>query len=63
MFTTGGEILNSSINLCAVCKLQDANFVTLPCSHLAMCQSCVTSFDNCVICRADINHFLKIFRV
>lgn len=60
-------LLSDSIEMnpvksCVVCQLEEANFVTLPCSHLATCLTCVSSLDKCPICREKISAILKIFK-
>lgn len=39
---------------CVVCQNAEVNRVLLPCRHACVCDSCVSHFQHCPICRAFI---------
>uniref|UniRef100_A0A3Q4HD14 Cell growth regulator with RING finger domain protein 1 n=1 Tax=Neolamprologus brichardi TaxID=32507 RepID=A0A3Q4HD14_NEOBR len=39
---------------CVVCQNAAVNRVLLPCRHACMCDSCVSFFQHCPICRAFV---------
>jgi baculoviral IAP repeat-containing protein 7/8 len=51
----------TSRTTCKVCWDKEVEYVTLPCAHFSMCNDCVTSQDECPICRKKIVHILHVF--
>jgi baculoviral IAP repeat-containing protein 7/8 len=47
-------------NKCTVCWQDEVTHAFLPCSHLCVCRSCVTTFDDCPVCRQQISGMVKI---
>lgn len=55
---------NRTDSLCTVCKINEANYVNLPCSHLTTCQQCLRKqgqFKCCHICDEYIGCYLHVF--
>lgn len=59
---TQPTVIARTDSLCKVCKINEANYVNIPCSHLATCAECVKKQEEgCVICKPSISCFLNIF--
>ncbi|CAL4254816.1 unnamed protein product, partial [Meganyctiphanes norvegica] len=50
----------SNDHICKICLDGPLEVVFLPCTHLATCASCATTQSRCPVCRADIQHVVKI---
>jgi len=46
---------------CKICMDKEIEYVTLPCSHLAMCNVCITTQNDCPICKQRIKFLLHVF--
>jgi hypothetical protein len=46
---------------CGKCHSNDRSHVVLPCSHLALCNSCVLTERVCPLCREDIQMIIRTF--
>lgn len=55
-----GEV--EKTNLCTICMDKERKYVTLPCRHLATCESCITTQDDCPVCRRGIVAIMKVFQ-
>jgi hypothetical protein len=51
----------TSKTLCKICLDKEIEYVTLPCSHFSMCNSCVTTQNKCPICKETIRKFLHVY--
>lgn len=57
-----GEVKNEGKNeICCVCMESEINICNVPCGHVATCSKCLVS--KCVICRADVEKHVRIYRV
>lgn len=48
---------------CSVCRINKRCFVTLPCSHLSLCNTCLTSTHKCPFrdCQMEIEYAIPIY--
>ena len=47
---------------CAICYTHARNIVSLPCSHLSLCEHCSNKVDKCPLCQETISCTIKTFR-
>ena len=59
------ECVNSSKNICVVCRHQDAVMAIVPCGHVCLCAECsssiMTNDKKCPLCRIAIEKIMKIY--
>jgi hypothetical protein len=51
----------SSKTICKVCLDKEIEYVSLPCKHFSMCGSCITTQNNCPICKQQIKQLLHVY--
>ena len=61
MLREENERLREEIS-CRVCYTKESNIVFLPCRHLVTCPDCADGVQKCPVCRAEIQHMVKIFK-
>jgi len=54
------ERLRSAM-ICKKCKITDVETLFLPCRHLASCDKCANSMENCVICNEKIQGTVRTY--
>jgi hypothetical protein len=49
--------------LCLICMEVAREILFLPCNHIVLCEACskATKYDECIICRAKVKSFNKVF--
>ncbi|PWV08264.1 hypothetical protein C3747_92g86 [Trypanosoma cruzi] len=43
------------VRMCWLCMRTEANVITLPCAHFALCLGCVETLTHCCICQRSIH--------
>jgi len=56
------ESEEDSKRLCIICVDRDRSIVFTPCGHFCCCVECSGSFDECPICRGQIQHKQKLYQ-
>ena len=46
---------------CVICFTNERNIVTLPCSHLSLCEFCSKKVDKCPLCKESFSCTIKTF--
>jgi Zinc finger, C3HC4 type (RING finger)/Ubiquitin family len=52
---------DNTVSECVVCLERRSSHVLIPCGHLCLCGSCVTSVTRCPICRKFIRRSLRVY--
>lgn len=45
--------------VCAKCKSEPRDTVTVPCMHLMCCSKCVVELSSCFVCNREVEGFLR----
>lgn len=46
---------------CAICLVNKADHVALPCGHLSYCSECCGGLEKCAICRENVARMQRVF--
>jgi len=49
---------------CYVCKVNERNYLAVPCGHRSVCSECKEGIanDRCPVCRARIEHWQRVYQ-